>query len=313
MRGRKLLVCIVGLLLFPGVLGAWGHRAHFTVNHGAIDVLPRPLRDFYHLNRPFVVRHAVDPDLWVEMGDRAPAHAPPAAAHFIDLDKLDNAPFDGIPKTYAAAVAKFGEERIAAAGTLPWEIAARTEQLTDAFREARWEDVLKHSAWIGHFIADATVPLHTTKNYKGQFSGNVILDERGPNRTVHHRLEWGLLEALPEHYDAVVGRPENVKPLDDVLAEAWRTIRTSYTLIPEVLNADREASGLDASFGPRYYHRLDERVGELVKRQLERSQEMVASVWLTAWKDAGRPALPAVRVIRELPASEGKEPEGPSG
>ena len=216
----------------------------------------------------------------------------PAYTHYIDLDLLEEAPFENIPKTWDDALAKYGEARLKQAGTLPWEIARRKDELTAAFREARWEDVVRQSAWIAHYLADATMPMHTTKDYLGRDAGNIVLEERGPNRSVHHRLEWGLFEKLPQRCEGIAGDPGNVSPLDDVLAESWKTVRHSWTLIPPVLAADRAAAAADDSFGETYYRYLDGVMRPLVSQQLRRSQELVASVWLSAWEDAGRPELP---------------------
>jgi hypothetical protein len=153
------------------------------------------------------------------------------------------------------------------------------------------------------------MPLHMTKNYLGRETGNTVLEQRGPNRSIHHRLEWGMIERFPEHYDAVRGDPERVAHVDDVLAMTWTSIRDSYALIDEVLAADRVAESVDATFGDTYYAELDRLTRPLVAKQLMRAEEMVASVWLTAWEDAGRPTLPQHRMFIELPPFEAASEE----
>jgi hypothetical protein len=143
------------------------------------------------------------------------------------------------------------------------------------------------------------MPLHTTKNYLGQLSGNTVLQEKGANRSVHHRLEWGLLEMFPEHYDNISGQPGNVRKIDDVLEMSWTAVKDAYGLVPDVLSADGKASEEDSGFASAYYGKFDESVRSLVVRQLKRSQELVASVWLSAWDDAGRPELPLRRIVIE--------------
>ena len=292
MGKRTFWIVLVLALAFPSVLLGWSYRGHVNVTEAAIRLLPEPLGRFYQLNHGSIAAHSVDPDLWVENKTGTPAYA-----HYIDMDLLDDPPFDGIPKEYADAVRKFGEEKLKKAGTLPWEIARRQGELTASFREGRWGDVAMQSSWLSHFVADSTMPLHTTKNYLGQLSGNLVLPDRGPNRSVHHRLEWGLLETFPEHYDRLIGRREEVKKIDDVLAMTWKTLKESYGLIPEVLSADKKASDEDSSFGPAYYEKLDSLARPTVDRQLKRAQELVASVWLSAWEDAGKPEPPTKQVV----------------
>jgi hypothetical protein len=44
-------------------------------------------------------------------------------------------------------------------------------RLTRAFKEHDRERILRYSADLGHYIGDAHVPLHCTRNYNGQLSG----------------------------------------------------------------------------------------------------------------------------------------------
>jgi hypothetical protein len=294
MSKRAFVLPVVCIAALAAPLWAWGQRGHHVAVSGAITALPEPLKEFYVLNRDYIVAHSIDPDEWVTLRINTPGHA-----HFIDLDMLDNAPFSDIPADYESAAAEYGEDLLKKAGTLPWEIARRSESLAAAFRERRWEDVVNESAWISHFIADSTMPLHTTKNYLGQLTGNIVLPEGERNRSVHHRLEWGLLDSFQLHYEGVTCPESEVKRMDDVLATFWSIVKESYELIPEVLAADRQAASLDSAFGPVFYEKFDALMRPLVDNQLRRSQGLIASVWLTAWEDAGRPELPAGFVIRE--------------
>jgi hypothetical protein len=44
-------------------------------------------------------------------------------------------------------------------------------KLTKAFREKNVNAILKLSAETGHYLGDAHVPLHTSSNHNGQFTG----------------------------------------------------------------------------------------------------------------------------------------------
>jgi hypothetical protein len=45
------------------------------------------------------------------------------------------------------------------------------QRLTNAFREKDQARILKLSAEIGHYVADAHVPLHASTNHNGQLTG----------------------------------------------------------------------------------------------------------------------------------------------
>jgi hypothetical protein len=55
-------------------------------------------------------------------------------------------------------------------GIVPWHILKVKYWLTQAMKDHDYKQILKLSADIGHYIADAHVPLHTTENYSGQLT-----------------------------------------------------------------------------------------------------------------------------------------------
>ena len=78
----------------------------------------------------------------------------------------------GLPRAYADAVALVGgEDSLLHHGIVPWQVATMKNQLTAAFRAGDTDRILYLAADLGHYVADACVPLHTTRNYNGQLSG----------------------------------------------------------------------------------------------------------------------------------------------
>ena len=65
------------------------------------------------------------------------------------------------------AVAKFSEDTLNAYGIVPWWVETMLNRLTDAFKEKNQAKILRLSAEIGHYIADAHVPLHANRNHNG--------------------------------------------------------------------------------------------------------------------------------------------------
>ncbi len=68
------------------------------------------------------------------------------------------------------AVTKYGETKLHEYGIVPWHINTMKYRLTKAFSEGDVESILRIASDIGHYIADAHVPLHSTQNYNGQFT-----------------------------------------------------------------------------------------------------------------------------------------------
>ncbi len=62
-------------------------------------------------------------------------------------------------------------DRFALHGIVPWHVPLVYSMLKKAFMEKNSERILYLSASLGHYIGDAHVPLHCTKNYNGQLTG----------------------------------------------------------------------------------------------------------------------------------------------
>src|ERR1700753_4351390 len=112
-------------------------------------------------------------------------------------------------------------------GTLPWTIASNYYYLVKAFKAHDTIAILMASANLGHYVADAHVPLHLTLNFDGQLT----------NQTGIHRLwESRLPELFANNYNYYVGK---ARYIDDPLAEAFKICRSSYNSVDSVLRFER--------------------------------------------------------------------------
>ena len=280
------------LLLFGAVIPcfSWGFFAHKLVNRLAVFTLPEQLLFFYKTNIEYVTEHAVDPD------KRRYSDPEEACRHYIDLDYYEHvAPVDTVPKYWKEAIAKYTEDTLKAYGIVPWHISLMKYKLTEAFKEKNVDRILKLSAEIGHYIADAHVPLHATMNYNGQ-----LTNQKG----IHGFWESRLPELYSNEYDFFVGKATYV---NDVLLAAWTASEGSFAAKDSVLDFER---ALNKSFGAdrKYafemrgqtqvkvyskdyseaYHHL---LGNQVERRMRASILAVGCIWYTAWVDAGQPDL----------------------
>ena len=161
---KKLVLLFVATFFFHDTF-SWGFFAHRKINQYAIFLLPPQMMHLYKPNATFISEHAIDPDkrryAIVEEGPR----------HYIDLDRYGTYPFDSLPRKWDDAVAKYSEDTLMAHGIGPWWIMVMQSRLTQAFREKNQARILKLSTELGHYIADAHVPLHAHSNYNGQLTG----------------------------------------------------------------------------------------------------------------------------------------------
>ena len=132
-----------------------------------------------------------------------------------------------MPRKWNDAVSKYSEDTLQAYGIVPWQIEIIYKRLVYAFIEKDADKILKYSADLGHYVADAHVPLHTTLNYDGQFTGQ---------KGIHAFWESRLPELFSENYDYLVGTAQYEY---SVLDFAWETVESSNNAIDSVLSFDK--------------------------------------------------------------------------
>ncbi len=269
---------------------SWGFFAHKLVNRLAVFTLPEQLLYFYKTNVEYLTEHAVDPD------KRRYSDPEEACRHYVDLDYYEHvAPVDTVPKYWKDAVAKYTEDTLKAYGIVPWHIGLMKYKLTEAFKEKDTERILKLSAEIGHYIADAHVPLHATMNYNGQMT-----NQKG----IHGFWESRLPELYSNEYDFFVGKATYI---NNVVLAAWAASEGSFAAKDSVLDFER---ALNSRFGSdrkyafemrgqtqvkvysvEYSQAYNAMLGNQVERRMRASVLAVGSIWYTAWVDAGQPDL----------------------
>jgi len=272
-------------LAAPRPAAGWGFTAHRMVTAKAIGVLPPAMRPLFAGNAPYVVEHAVDPDLW--RGAGKPGEGP---NHFLDMDAFGGYPFPDIPRGEAEHLARHGAEAVEK-GRLPWRVGEAYRDLVAAFRSGDPARILAAAAVVSHYVGDAHVPLHAVLNYDGQLTGQAGL---------HNRWESEMVERFERQLEADV-RPAPPRTVADPVAFTFETLVDSFERAPGAFAADRESAGpqdladtpFDDRYGDLYYANLYERQGRILRARLAASATGIASLWLSAWAEAGRPALEA--------------------
>jgi hypothetical protein len=271
---------------------AWGFYAHQQINRLAVFTLPAEMIPFFKKHIQFLSDNAVNPD------KRRYAVVGEAPRHFIDLDAYADTSAAGLPRFYKDAADCFGEDTLALHGLVPWQIQLTKFQLTDAFRQRDTRRILRVAADLGHYIADANVPLHTTRNYNGQ-----LTNQQG----IHGFWESRLPELYSTSYDFLTGPAEYI---ESPQKRAWQAVFQAYTALDSVLVFERE---LTTTIGESRKFSFEDRNGSTVKvyaepfsrqyhtqlrgqveRQMRASVKMVGDFWYTCWVDAGQPDLRAL-------------------
>ena len=273
---------LTAALFFPSTAHAWGFDAHRFIVSRAIDMLPAPLKPFFEANRAFIVERAIDPDLWRNAGF---TEEPPN--HVLDFDAYGPYPFKDLPRDYDEALKKHGIDKLRQNGMVPWrthEIAGRLIRGFEALRNngpyAR-SDIRFFSAIIGHYVADAHVPLHAVLNYNGQLTGQT---------GIHNRWED---ELFIRYQKQLAIEPGPLKPIPHERDFIFETLLESSQLAAEVLAADRKAIGNRDVYDDEYFETLFAGTRPILEKRLNDAITAVASIITSAWEQAGKPTLSA--------------------
>ncbi|HVT86261.1 MAG TPA: zinc dependent phospholipase C family protein [Chitinophagaceae bacterium] len=268
----------------------WGFFAHQEINRYAVFLLPPQMMVLYKSNIDFITVHAVDPD------KRRYAIAAEGMKHYIDIDHYGDYPFDSLPRKWKDAVAKFSEDTLNEYGIVPWWVQTMLNRLTNAFKEKNQAKILKLSAELGHYIADAHVPLHACSNHNGQYTGQI---------GIHGFWESRIPELLADkEWDFFIGKAVYISNPGDFI---WKRVLESAAAADTVLKfekdlsqhfpADQEYSFEDRNgklvrqYSTAYTIAYNEKLKGMVERRIRQAIFAVASFWYTAWVNAGQPDL----------------------
>ncbi len=293
------------LLLSASPPPPWGFWAHKRINRLAVFRLPPEMAVFFKKNIDFITENAVNPDR------RRYAVVGEAERHYIDLDVYGDSAAAILPRYWKDAVAKFGEDSLRKHGIAPWHIQFQVAQLTEAFRQRHAGRILRLATDLGHYVADAHVPLHTTRNYNGQLTGQ---------EGIHGFWESRLPELFAEDYPLWIGK---VVYVDNPAARIWEVVFTAHQACDSVLLFEKQLTkqlGADhkytyqernnvlvKTYSPAFSKSFHEMLDGQVERQMKAAIGLIGDLWYTCWVNAGQPDLSGLSGI--APAAETEAPQ----
>ena len=286
----KAILTVCPLLITCTPCWCWGFFAHRKINYYAVFLLPPEMMVLYKPNIAFISEHATDPD---KRRYSVPDEGP---RHYIDIDHYGQFPFTALPRKWADAIVRYGEDSLKQYGIVPWQVQFMLTRLTTAFKEKDFSKIMKTSAEIGHYISDAHVPLHTNSNHDGQFT-----QQKG----IHAFWESRVPELLADkEFNFLTGKASYI---NDPGNFTWQIILESARAADSVLTFEKELTRnypddkkyafeerngkvihqYSAAFTIAYNKKLD----GMIERRMRQSVFAIASFWYTAWVNAGQPDL----------------------
>lgn len=270
------------ILLSTGAAFPWGLLAHRIVTEAACGRMPPDVAPYYLGISGRVQELSLEPDTVLRARDTAGEEA---RRHFINLDAYEPWPFAGIPREYDDAKSRFGESRVKKNGLLPWRIGNVLRDLVASMRRKDPQGIALQSGYLSHYVADSYQPLHLTLNHDGQGSCNL---------GIHHAFEAEMIERQAQRYRGAVMRARgSVAAIQHPVNAVFNRMRDDYPLAARIMEADTSALHGLKNEGKDYWEELDRLAGPIAERQMSAAATAVASLWYTAWLDAGRPRLAA--------------------
>jgi hypothetical protein len=241
----------------------------------AIDTLPPELRPWFEANRPYLSQHVADP---LNALAKDPAEI---RYQRIQLERFGRFPYDALPRDYNSAVKKFPRTTLESAGLLPWQIGRYSKKLTDDLHDHNWNEARTDAALLAFYAAEAHDPFSTTDNFDGHLTNQNGVDVRFDTNLVDRFALF------------IYVRANDAMFISDPTDRAFEDCLTAHSWIQSILLADRRAHSQLPDYTDEYYARFYNTAGAVVIRQLSEASTEVGSYWLTAWTNAGKPAMPA--------------------
>jgi hypothetical protein len=285
-KGKMRWVAVIGIC--AGMAGdalGWGGTGHKFVNFNAVVHLPPALSQLA-AQQAFFRDHASDADY------RKSADTAEASKHFIDLESYPD--FSHLTPDLGSLIATYGWVTVKEIGILPWASVWAMDSLTAQFRRRDWTKAYQTAADLGHYVGDGYQPLHCTVNYNGVSTGNT---------GIHSRYETGMLDQAQ-----LVAVRDSARYVSDRYAFILAYLLRANLLVDSIMHGDNSAKAASGWNGSgqapaSYYSALWQYCQGFTQRLLQEATVSLASLWHTAWVDAGL----GVASVAEAPVPAGME------
>jgi hypothetical protein len=290
--GSTVLFAVLACLtLQPTAAHAWGTEGHRLVNRLAASSLPSDVPAF--LTTEAAVNEieylGPEPDRWRSKTEPE-LLAAQAPEHFIDMELADAlGPLPRQRLDFEAKVFAAGQrpEKI---GLQPWVATEVWQRLKASMREYRAlsaahkdtkpveQVILFYAGWMGHYVGDASQPLHTTIQYNGWVGPN-------PNGyTTAHQIHWqfeGPFVGVNIHEADVKAKMTVLKPVEgDIFDSYVAYLRHTQSYVEKVYQLEKTGGFVGAGTAESR---------EFTAERLAAGASMLRDMIYTAWLKSADP------------------------
>lgn len=292
-RRARHVLALGGLILMAGAMAPlprWGRTGHEITGLAAAAELPADMPAFFRSSARRLGWLNYEPDRWRERTYRAMEQAF-SFDHYIDGEVVPREALEAADRfTYLAMLQRAGlREPARDAGLLPFRILELQGRLTTGFRRwreepdstvRRWieERIINDAGVLGHYVADAANPHHTTVHFNGWAEGWYNPEGFTTDRTFHARFESTFVDA---HVTLEDVRPHILpaQHLDDVRAQVMDGIRRAHAELERLYRLEQQEAFGAETRSPAHTTFAIERLAD--------AASVLRSLWYTAWVDSG--------------------------
>ncbi len=253
---------------------SWGSTGHYKINMASGLSFNQEMEQLnYWLSD--LASHASDADY------RKSADYTESPKHYIDIDDYSEFLSTGrIPQTLDSVIAIHGTSFVYDCGILPWATIASFDSLEKCFERRDWDKALLFAADLGHYVGDGHMPLHLTRNYDGQYTGNT---------GIHSRYESTMINAYISQF-IYEGR-ETVE-IQNVNQYIFDYIYTNNSFVSQVLAADNYAKSINSNYySTEYKQALWDQTKGFTIPLFSNASHALSELIYTAWVHAGSPLI----------------------
>ncbi len=299
-RTTAAFALVFAALLLPSSIFAWGAKGHRIVGAVAAESLPDSMPAFFRAAADQLAYLNPEPDRWKARAER---DLDPAldgafnADHFVDLEMATPAVLAAALKAphryaYADTLRAAGVDAVTM-GFLPFSMLELTQRLRQEFRMWRtapdsatrsWIEarILNDAGILGHYVADAANPAHTTIHYNGWAGANP--NAYATDRAFHGRFETAYVQAHIEQSDVKSLVRADVQVHRDVRGAIIAYINESNTHVERLYALDKkDAWGIDTRAAENK---------QFTAARLAAGANMLRDLWWTAWVTSAGASAP---------------------
>jgi hypothetical protein len=271
---KRQFLTLVGLIGISVILLSWGETGHYKINTASGLSFNTEMAQF-NVWITTLADHASDAD------DRKAWDPDEGPKHYIDIDNYPEFVETGrIPQTLDSVIAIYGSTFVYDQGILPWATLITFDSLENCFERSDWAKAVLFASDLGHYVADGHMPLHITRNYDGQYTGNT---------GIHTRFETAMINT---YISQITYEGFEISEIEDVSQYVFDYLYTSYPFVDSVIVADDYARAIAGNTNSAAYRQAlwDKSKSFTIPLFSNASNALTALIY-TAWVQAGSPQM----------------------